>query len=251
MTDAKAWFRSLHADAHRTKGWVANGIRDPNSPPCQLWMLNGLKQEHWSSLRQTSRLGSMAARLKLKGLSGGLVNWWSMWFNVIVLVQPYLLLNVNLLFVLCCWQVLHVCRQWLSWDRLGSVRQVSQFRCTVLCYLYMLPEKSASRKVRQVLISLMRRATWHLLQWDLQKETLQSCQAFPSFRLLTWKWHHEAEIISNRRWVCGGESTDKPCILCQSVPKFQLQLKVCPQFLWYAMWIGRCSTGNLGQVLTK
>ena len=181
-------------------------------------MLNGQQQEHWSSLRQTSRLGSMAARLKLKGLSGGLVNWWSMWFNVIVLVQPYLLLNALIRSWVdrCCMSVVSDCRE------IGLVHSGKSRHSDVqFPTLYMLPEKSASRKVRQVLISLMRRATWHLLQWDLQKETLitmslwfywyQSCQAFPSFRLLTWKWHHEAEIISNRRWVWGGESTDKPC----------------------------------------
>ena len=35
------------------------------------------------------RLGSTAARLKLKGIDGGPYKRWSMWFNLIILVESY------------------------------------------------------------------------------------------------------------------------------------------------------------------
>lgn len=81
----------------------------------------------------------MAARLKLKGLSGGLVNWWNMWFNVIVLVQPYLLLNEPPSGVdRCCMSVVSDCRE------IGLVHSGKSRNSDVqFPTLYMLPEKSA------------------------------------------------------------------------------------------------------------
>ena len=39
------------------------------------------------------RLGSTAARLKLKGIDGGPYKRWSMWFNLIILVESYRSMN--------------------------------------------------------------------------------------------------------------------------------------------------------------
>ncbi|KAH9292424.1 hypothetical protein KI387_022102, partial [Taxus chinensis] len=39
--------------------------------------------------RETLRLGSTVARLKLKGIDGGLHKRWSMWFNSIQRAEPY------------------------------------------------------------------------------------------------------------------------------------------------------------------
>jgi len=36
-----------------------------------------------------SRLGSTVARLKLKGIDGGLHKRWSMWFNSTINEEPY------------------------------------------------------------------------------------------------------------------------------------------------------------------
>ena len=40
--------------------------------------------------REAGRLGSTAARLKLKGIDGEAHNQWSMWFNSIRSDEPYL-----------------------------------------------------------------------------------------------------------------------------------------------------------------
>ena len=47
--------------------------------------LSALKQT-----REVCRLGSMTARLKLKGIDGGPHKRWSMWFNSMVREEPYL-----------------------------------------------------------------------------------------------------------------------------------------------------------------
>ena len=39
------------------------------------------------------RLGSTAARLKLKGIDGGPHKRWSMWFNSMIREEPYLVLT--------------------------------------------------------------------------------------------------------------------------------------------------------------
>ena len=43
--------------------------------------------------REVPRLGSMVARLKLKGIDGGSHKRWSMWFNSKQREEPYLALT--------------------------------------------------------------------------------------------------------------------------------------------------------------
>jgi hypothetical protein len=43
---------------------------------------------------QTLRLRSTAARLELKRIDGGLHKRWSMWFNLIIRVKPYQILDM-------------------------------------------------------------------------------------------------------------------------------------------------------------
>ncbi len=68
------------------------------------------------------RLGSTAARLKLKGIDGGPHKRWSMWFNLMQCEEFYLPLILlefvrdDLVFLGIGWQVLHGCRQLVLWD---------------------------------------------------------------------------------------------------------------------------------------
>lgn len=45
--------------------------------------------------REVDRLGSTAARLKLKGIDGGPHKRWSMWFNSMQREEPYLTLDMQ------------------------------------------------------------------------------------------------------------------------------------------------------------
>ena len=72
--------------------------------------------------RLVSRLGSMLARVKLKGIDGGPHKRWSMWFNSMQREEPY----QGLTWYEFLWkkkvpfgaytQVVHGCRQLVSWD---------------------------------------------------------------------------------------------------------------------------------------
>src|SRR5258705_8663613 len=72
--------------------------------------------------REVDRLGSTAARLKLKGIDGDPHKRWSMWFNSMQREKPYLPLT-SLEPCLAAGgpkrnrrQVLHGCRQLLLWE---------------------------------------------------------------------------------------------------------------------------------------
>ena len=70
--------------------------------------------------REVDRLGSTAARLKLKGIDGGPHKRWSMWFNSMIREEPYQGLNaprqgVKALFLRTGCEVLHGCRQLVPW----------------------------------------------------------------------------------------------------------------------------------------
>jgi len=70
--------------------------------------------------REISRLGTTAARLKPKGIDGGLHKRWSMWFNSKQRAKPYQSLKYALKNMLLLFFFLHTGAAWLS-----SVRGVS------------------------------------------------------------------------------------------------------------------------------
>ena len=69
----------------------ANRIRYPGSPHSKRCTL-GVRARAWAPkrTREVCRLGSMPARVKLKGIDGGPHKRWSMWFNSMVREEPYL-----------------------------------------------------------------------------------------------------------------------------------------------------------------
>ena len=62
---------------------VVHALNDVN------WLLVGLNPLVTKLTREVDRLGSTAARLKLKGIDGGPHKRWSMWFNTSLTVEPY------------------------------------------------------------------------------------------------------------------------------------------------------------------
>ena len=63
---------------------VVHALNDVN------WLLVGLNPLVTKLTREVDRLGSTAARLKLKGIDGGPHKRWSMWFNSMQPEEPYL-----------------------------------------------------------------------------------------------------------------------------------------------------------------
>ena len=119
MAKASPW---TPADAETRKLGERTGLDTP--------VVLAVNDEHWvggppmDSLpqgnREVLRLGSMVARLKLKGIDGGPHKRWSMWFNSMQREEPYLALTCPE----SCrdagvpsgigTQVLHGCRQLVS-----------------------------------------------------------------------------------------------------------------------------------------
>src|SRR5258708_6719658 len=66
-------------------------MRYPGSPRCKRWVLDvgGLSSAVSQLTHEAPRLGSTAARLKLKGIDGGPHKRWSMWFNSKQRAEPY------------------------------------------------------------------------------------------------------------------------------------------------------------------
>ena len=104
------------------KAWGANRIRYPGSPCRKRWVFAlGLRGSGAQLTRETLRLGSTVARLKLKGIDGGPHKRWSMWFNSIQRAKPYQPLtyeqqNLSLtgwywLSYRCCMAVVSSCRE--------------------------------------------------------------------------------------------------------------------------------------------
>ena len=58
---------------------------------CQMWAGSALSVSKLTRLAH--RLGTTAARLKLKGIDGGPHKRWSMWFNSMQREEPYLVLT--------------------------------------------------------------------------------------------------------------------------------------------------------------
>ncbi len=63
---------------------VVHAVNDEN------WTLGSFKGLVSQLTREVLRLGSTAARLKLKGIDGGPHKRWSMWFNSMQREKPYL-----------------------------------------------------------------------------------------------------------------------------------------------------------------
>ncbi len=88
MAKAAPWDNT---DAHARKRG-ANRIRYPGSPRpkrCQL-VVGELDSLVTKLTREVDRLGSTAARLKLKGIDGDPHKRWIMWINSIQREKPYL-----------------------------------------------------------------------------------------------------------------------------------------------------------------
>ncbi len=62
---------------------VVHAVNDEN------WTLGPFKDLVSQLTREVLRLGSTAARLKLKGIDGGPHKRWSMWFNSMQREEPY------------------------------------------------------------------------------------------------------------------------------------------------------------------
>src|SRR6202049_947477 len=89
MAKAAPW---AEIDAECTKAWGANRIRYPGSPRpkrCRL-VVGGLTLSVTKLTREVDRLGSTAARLKLKGIDGDPHKRWIMWINSMQREKPYL-----------------------------------------------------------------------------------------------------------------------------------------------------------------
>jgi len=104
-----------------TKIWLANWIRNPSSPYRKIWIspfypcnLSG----KWKC--QIFHLKSTAAKLKFKGIGGGFYQRWNTWLNAILNAKPYQALysntQVKIVSLKMFLQVLHGCRQFMSWD---------------------------------------------------------------------------------------------------------------------------------------
>ena len=119
MAKAASW---ASTDAHARKRGeqtgldtlVVHALNDVN------WLLVGLNPLVTKLTREVDRLGSTAARLKLKGIDGDPHKRWMMWINSMQRAEPYLALTCRE----SCrdagvpsgmrTQVLHGCRQLVS-----------------------------------------------------------------------------------------------------------------------------------------
>ena len=122
------------------------------------------------------RLSSMLARVKLKGIDGDPHKRWSMWFNSTQREEPYQVLTSrwpdgNASFSSeHRWQVVHGCRQLVSWD-VGLSPATS---ATLIASYYARGlwrdcrwQNGGRWGWRQIIMPLMTWAT-HVLQWLVQ-----------------------------------------------------------------------------------
>ncbi len=84
MTDAEARKRGEQTGLDTL---VVHALNDVN------WVLGGLNLLVPKLTREVDRLGSTAARLKLKGIDGDPHKRWMMWINSMQREKPYLLLT--------------------------------------------------------------------------------------------------------------------------------------------------------------
>ena len=124
---------------------------------------------------EISSLKTTAARLKFKGIDGGLHKRWSMWFNSKQRAEPYQSLQYtenNCYKLSFSIQALHGCRQFVAWAVGLSPRTNATLltcitqRCVILldCQWH----TGGRWGWRQVRMALMGWAT-HVLQWRKQK----------------------------------------------------------------------------------
>ena len=126
---------------------------------------------------EISSLKTTAARLKFKGIDGGLHKRWSMWFNSKQRAEPYQSLQYTenngyaLYFGI---QALHGCRQFVAWAVGLSPRTNATLGFFALNHwTNCLWDKGGRRGWRQVRMALMGWAT-HVLQWWCQKDAIWS-----------------------------------------------------------------------------
>ena len=125
---------------------------------------------------EISSLKTTAARLKFKGIDGGLHKRWSMWFNSKQRAEPYQSLQYtgnNCYKLSFGIQALHGCRQFVAWAVGLSPRTNATLltcitqRCVILldCQWH----TGGRWGWRQVRMALMGWAT-HVLQWRTQRD---------------------------------------------------------------------------------
>ncbi len=125
MAKARSWTLS---DAETRKPGEQTGLDTP--------VVLAVNDEHWvggspmgslpQGYREVLRLGSMVARLKLKGIDGGSHKRWSMWLNSRLREEPYPRLDMHGLaggnvgeaarynVHRCCMAVVSSCREMLG-----------------------------------------------------------------------------------------------------------------------------------------
>ena len=126
---------------------------------------------------EISSLKTTAARLKFKGIDGGLHKRWSMWFNSKQRAEPYQSLQYtenNCYKLSFSIQALHGCRQFVAWAVGLSPRTNATLGFFALNHwTNCLWDKGGRRGWRQVRMALMNWAT-HVLQWWCQKDAIWS-----------------------------------------------------------------------------
>ena len=88
MAKAAAW---AGPDAEARRPGERTGLDTPVVPAVNDvdWPSGGSTPSAAELTREVDRLGSTAARLKLKGIDGGPHKRWSMWINTSLTVEPY------------------------------------------------------------------------------------------------------------------------------------------------------------------
>ncbi len=158
------------------------------------------------------RLGSTAARLKLKEIDGGPHKRRSMWLNSMQREEPYQGLTCNCttgesrfpsrVLHRCCMAVVSSCR-----EVLGQVPQRTQPLCLVATpdlsgsTLNRLPVQAGGRWGRRQVSMALTPWAAHVLQWSVQKDAIPrggaNPQSRPQFGLESETRLHEVGFASN------------------------------------------------------